>query len=409
MEAFACMINKACRLGDMEGFSLSGNGVIISHMLYVDDTLLLGTWSRKNIVMLSRLLRVFNMCSGMKFNVQKSFLFGLGVSNMEVSNLAETMGCKVGSFPFTYLGIKVAANMNRIAHWDPVIDTICNRLQSWKAKVLSIGGRLTLIKSVLASLPVYYLSLFKAPSQVLENIEKLMRKFLWIGSKEGKGIHLVSWNVVTKPKRFGGLGISKLSEVNSALLVKWAWRFKSDYQGLWKKSILSIHGGRNKWTFLPVNKACRGVWKSIVSLLGNIRFDGRRIDQLISCKLGDGSRVSFWKDIWVGTTPLWMRWPTLFKSETDKNAPVCNRIRMEGGNIRIFGDWMKGATPVTGISEAQDALFLLSDVNFSGSRDLWIWDDNHSDGFSVANVKAAMKKIFTINRFKECGGNIGFR
>ncbi|XP_076904373.1 uncharacterized protein LOC143559795 [Bidens hawaiensis] len=65
---------------------------------------------------------------------------------------------------------------------------------------------------------------------------------------------------------------------------------------------------------------------------------------------------------------------------------------MEGGNIRIFGDWMKGATTVTGISEAQDALFLLSDVNFSGSRDLWIWDDNHSDGFSVANVKAAMKK-----------------
>ncbi|PWA77746.1 reverse transcriptase domain-containing protein [Artemisia annua] len=134
--------------------------------------------------------------------------------------MANIIGCKVGRLPFDYLGIKVGANMSRIANWSGVLETIKGRLQSWKSNLLSIGGRLTLIKSVLSSLPVYYLSLYKAPVAVIEAIEKMMRHFLWCGSKEGRGLHWVSWEIVTKPKKVGGLGISKIEDVNSALLAK---------------------------------------------------------------------------------------------------------------------------------------------------------------------------------------------
>uniref|UniRef100_A0A251TIJ6 Putative reverse transcriptase domain-containing protein n=1 Tax=Helianthus annuus TaxID=4232 RepID=A0A251TIJ6_HELAN len=242
MEALACLITRACRIGEIEGISLPGEGPVISHMLYADDALIMGNWTRNNLIMLTRLLRVFHLCSGLKINVKKYHLFGLGILADEVVSMARFMGCTVGEFPFQYLGIKVGANMNRVSHWDPVIETIRSRLQSWKAKVLSIGGRLMLIKSVLASLPIYYLSLFRAPSSVLESIEKIMRKFLWTGSKDGKGVHWVSWENVTKPKQYGGLGVSKLSEVNTALLVKWAWRFKANQGGLWRKIIISLHG-----------------------------------------------------------------------------------------------------------------------------------------------------------------------
>lgn len=64
-------------------------------------------------------------------------------------------------------------------NWYPVIDRVQNRLNSWKAKILSFGGRLSLVKSVLGSLPLYFFSIFKAPISIIEKLEKIRRQFLW--------------------------------------------------------------------------------------------------------------------------------------------------------------------------------------------------------------------------------------
>jgi hypothetical protein len=79
------------------------------------------------------------------------------------------------------LGLPIGANMNKGLNWKPIIDKFHNRLSSWKAKTLSYGGRLTLIKSVLGALGTYYFSLFKAPKYVIDYMEKLRRNFFWGG------------------------------------------------------------------------------------------------------------------------------------------------------------------------------------------------------------------------------------
>ena len=60
--------------------------------------------------------------------------------------MASVMGCRPGKIPFVYLGIKVGTNMKHMVNWNPVVDVFRARLSKWKAKVLSIGGRITLIK-----------------------------------------------------------------------------------------------------------------------------------------------------------------------------------------------------------------------------------------------------------------------
>ncbi|XP_076934067.1 uncharacterized protein LOC143600194 [Bidens hawaiensis] len=217
MEALACMVDKARELGVLEGLKLPNDGPVLTHMLYEDDALILGKWNDRNINVTNGLLRIFYLCSGLQINIHKSVLFGLGVRDSEVSSMASLFGCKVGNLPFVYLGIKVGATMNRVCYWEPVLDTIRNRLSSWKSKLLSMGGRLTLLKSVLASLPVYYFSIFKGPVKVVDEIEKMMRRFLWCGCKEGRGMHWVALEVVTKPKKEGGLGVTRLSVINTAL------------------------------------------------------------------------------------------------------------------------------------------------------------------------------------------------
>ena len=45
-----------------------------------------------------------------------------------------------------------------VAVWDGVEDRFMKRLTSWKRQYISKGGRTTLIKSVLSSMPFYLMS-----------------------------------------------------------------------------------------------------------------------------------------------------------------------------------------------------------------------------------------------------------
>lgn len=69
-----------------------------------------------------------------------------------------------------------------------------NRLASWKSKVLSMAGRLTLIQSVTSAVPIYAMQITKLRAIVCQNLDKLNRNFLWCDSdiqgKEGRFIYV---------------------------------------------------------------------------------------------------------------------------------------------------------------------------------------------------------------------------
>ncbi|GKF29224.1 hypothetical protein Tco_0095566, partial [Tanacetum coccineum] len=87
----------------------------------------------------------------------------VGVNEGDMTDMARWMGCGIGEFPFTYLGLPIGENMRRVNAWGPVVEKFKNKLADWKAKTMSFGGRLTLVKSVLGSLPLYYFSMFRVP------------------------------------------------------------------------------------------------------------------------------------------------------------------------------------------------------------------------------------------------------
>ncbi|GJZ43746.1 hypothetical protein Tco_0591001, partial [Tanacetum coccineum] len=87
-----------------------------------------------------RILECLQQASDLKINSNKSKVYGIGVSNVEVFFIANRMGCSPGRMPFTYLGIPIGTNMRRIASWNEIIDKFRKRLSVWKAKYLSFGG-----------------------------------------------------------------------------------------------------------------------------------------------------------------------------------------------------------------------------------------------------------------------------
>ena len=178
----------------------------------------------------------------------RSIRIGWEVFNVHV--LAEFLGCRIGSLPMTYLGMPLGASHKSPTIWNPILEKIERKLAGWKKMYLSKGGRLTLLKSTLSSLPTYYLSLFTISTHVANKIERLQRDFLWGDSKT----HLVGWDKVCAPLKNGGLGVRKLTTFNKALLEKWLWRFGIEDTRLWRRVVALKFGeecgGWTKFTFL---------------------------------------------------------------------------------------------------------------------------------------------------------------
>ncbi|KAM0005117.1 putative RNA-directed DNA polymerase [Helianthus debilis subsp. tardiflorus] len=284
MEALHVATEKAKDLGILNGVNTPCLGPNISHLLYADDILFVGEWSGPNFHNLARMLRCFNLSSGLKVRFTKSHLYGVGVDNVEISRMASILDCNSGVFPFIYLGLPVGANMGLIKNWRPIVERFENKLSQWKARTLSLGGRLTLIKAVLGNLPTYYFSLFNAPVEVIKRLEKIRRKFLWGGCIDNKKMSWAPWYKVVAPMEQGGFGVGSLSAINKVLMVKWSVRFKNERSQLWARVIAAIHQGSRTYSSIPLKSTLGGVWKAVWK--GIINKGGHQGTGRSKCKTG---------------------------------------------------------------------------------------------------------------------------
>lgn len=103
-----------------------------------------------------------------------------------VRRMADMVGCSMGTLLVKYLGLSVGGNPRSKSFWSMVIERVEKRLDGWSWKYLSLGGRLTLIRSVLMNLPTYHISIFQIPKGISRKLELCFRRFLW-GDKQDKG------------------------------------------------------------------------------------------------------------------------------------------------------------------------------------------------------------------------------
>nr|GEV85334.1 RNA-directed DNA polymerase, eukaryota, reverse transcriptase zinc-binding domain protein [Tanacetum cinerariifolium] len=242
----------------------------LSHLFYADDAVFIGEWSRGNLTGIMHTLRCFSLLSGLSINLKKSQLLGVGIPDSQVLEAATLIGCSVLNTLFKYLGIMVGENMSSIRAWDETVNKLKLRLSSWKLKTLSIGGRLTLLKLVLGSTPIYNMSLFKVPKAVLKSMESIRLNF-FNGIRDGKKkIAWVSWSKVLTSKSNGGLGISCFYALNRGLLFKWIWWFLSRDQSLWSQVIHALHGSNTS----TLSSSYSSLWSSITKECNTLKSQG---------------------------------------------------------------------------------------------------------------------------------------
>ena len=143
----------------------------LSILQYADDTLLFMDHDHdlENARNMKLSLCAFEQLSGLKINVHKSEIFCFGAAQESLPQYTELFGCNQGAFPIRYLGIPIHYRRLSNADWKRVEERFEKRLSSWKRKQLSTGGCLTLINSVLSSLPMYMMSFLRFQKEFSRN------------------------------------------------------------------------------------------------------------------------------------------------------------------------------------------------------------------------------------------------
>lgn len=118
---------------------------------------------------------------------------------------------------------------------------------------------------------------------------------------------------------------------NKALLLKWAWRFGTEKNALWRKVVCTKYGWDNRCLILHsvVDRYndCSYVWQDILKTLYEDSILAKAFRNQIRCKVGSGSAVRFWLDPWVAQAPLHLTFPRIYALAVKKDAFV-NEMRI---------------------------------------------------------------------------------
>jgi hypothetical protein len=123
----------------------------------------------------------YALCSGQVMNLNKTSIFVGGVSDARLNQMVQLLGFSVGSIPFNYLGPHIFKGKPKKIHFQPIADKVKLKLANWKETLLSMAGRVQLVKSVDQSMLIDTMSIYSWHVSLLREIERWIKHFMWSG------------------------------------------------------------------------------------------------------------------------------------------------------------------------------------------------------------------------------------
>jgi len=288
IEGLSRSISLAKERGFIKGVIFSGN-LSLTHLLFVDDVLLFGRLCALEWKWYYRIISEFCLATGMEINYEKSCFYSKGEAlDPDIQTLFPVPYYHLDE-GMTYLGYRLKPNCYKTRDWLWLIERIEHRIGVWCYRSLSLGGRLILIKSVIESMPVYWMTLHKIPKAILNHIRKLVVSFLWSGNHAEEKIHLVKWSIIARPKAMGGWGLKDLDTFGKALRMKSMWRFLN-YQSLWSQicCIKYLRGADKLTWFIKGHRS----WGSASPVWNALLQTRQWIRPGLTWLIGSGERVA---------------------------------------------------------------------------------------------------------------------
>ncbi|XP_038987017.1 uncharacterized protein LOC103701709 [Phoenix dactylifera] len=373
-------LHIACEDQGLAAYSLAPGACPISYLLFADNCLLLARARARDARAFQRVLAEYCAASRQRINFQKSSMhFNPSTERRVRREIRALLGMQEQEGALDYLGVPITGRRLRVAECSTLVQRVQSRLKGWRASSLSMMGRLTLVRSVLCSMPVYIMAHTVVPKMVLVGIERLMRSFLWGSLGRGHGMHLVAWERVCLPLSEGGLGVQ-------SLLARRAVQIVLEPHGHWSQIMIARYGRAGLVGQVVGSRRSSFMWREVGRYLPMARAHSRWL-------IGDGQTIDVMKDPWVDALPLSL-WPTMISGEGAVGLRICDLLVpgvMEWDDDRLgqlFGEHL--AERVRALS-----------VPGSAGPDVRVWSTTCRARVRVGDVSRVLQQESELGR--DCG------
>ena len=317
--------------------------------IYADDAIIFARPTQQEARAINRLLEIFGDASGLRTNLAKCSITPIFADDTALAEVQHILGCQLASFPIKYLGLPLSTKSLPKSGWQPLVESVANKLPSRHGSLMARSGRLIWVKSVMSAVPIYAMLAEKMPAWVREEIESICRKFFWAGKDSSiRGKCMVNWPTLARPTELGGLGVLDLKLFGYALQTRWLWLQKTDNDRAWAQLPIQVD---------PVVLAFFRASTTIT--------------------VGSGRTTLFWVDNWLDGQAISDLAPTLFAAVSKR---VTSKLTVaEAMQNRQWVRGIQGGLSVMAIAEYLRLWLRLDNVHLQPHQDdqcIWRWTNN---------------------------------
>jgi len=128
VEGLSGAVRQADKKCLLEGLKIGKNEVNINLLQYADDTMFLCNNNVQNIVTFKSILRCFEVTYGLRVNLKKSFIGGIGVDLLNIQRYMAMLNCNIMKNLFTYLGVPIRGKQNKVLFWNGMLEKVRRKL-----------------------------------------------------------------------------------------------------------------------------------------------------------------------------------------------------------------------------------------------------------------------------------------
>lgn len=330
---------------------------------YADDTVIIMPACQTQLNQIKNLLLHYSAYTGLRINYEKSIIVPINTPETKMIQLASVLGCSIGAMPFTYLGLPLCLSKPKLVDFMPVLKRVEQRLVGC-SNLLSFGEKLVLIKSVFASLPIFFMSTLAMPVGIVEQLNRYLKDCFWRRyGMEDRGPALIAWSKVCSPRDQGGLGVLDLTLHNQCLLMKHLHKFFNGHDLPWVKLVWETYfEGKSLVNF----QAGSFWWKSITKLVPLFK-------QATKCTVGSRKTILLWHDRWQDI-PLRDTMPELFSFAVQQDISINEAMTHEE-----LSDLFHTPMSLTAFQQLGQLQQLLSSIPINDQNDTWAYAWNSKD------------------------------